>query len=279
MNQGLTLVVVSAIAFGAMAIFARHAYAAGADVLGILLARFLIAGGVLSAIMLILRKPWPRGRALGAAIGMGALGYAGQAACYFSALNHASAGLVALLLYAYPTLVCILAALFLHEKLTPRTLLLLAASFAGIALTLGGGHGTPLGFALGLAAALIYSVYIIVGARELRNTDSLASATVICLSAAATMLVASLFSTPHLPQTPQGWVPVLLIALVSTVLAILAFFAGLKRVGPATASILSTLEPVVTVALAWLLLGETIAPIQLVGGALVLASAAWLARR
>ena len=272
-------VVVSAIAFGAMAIFARHAYAAGADVLGILLARFLIAGGVLSAIMLLLRKPWPRGRPLAAAIGMGALGYAGQAACYFSALNHASAGLVALLLYAYPTLVCILAALFLHEKLTPRTLLLLTASFVGIALTLGGGHGTPLGFALGLAAALIYSVYIIVGARELKDTDSLASATVICLSAAATMLVASIFVEPHFPRTPQGWIPMLLIALVSTVLAILAFFAGLKRVGAATASILSTLEPVVTVALAWLLLAETIAAIQLAGGILVLASAAWLARR
>ena len=275
----MTYIIVSAIAFGAMAIFARHAYAAGADVLGVLLARFLIAGLVLGAVMLVARKRWPRGRPLAAAIGMGAVGYAGQAACYFTALNHASAGLVALLLYAYPTLVCILAAAFLEERLSPRIVALLGVSFVGIALTLGGGHGTPIGFALSLAAALIYSVYIIVGARELKGTEALASTTVICLSAAATMLVASLFLEPSFPAEAMGWIPLALIALVSTVLAILTFFAGLKRVGPAAASIGSTLEPVVTVVLAWLVLGEAIAPVQLVGGALVLGSAAWLARR
>jgi drug/metabolite transporter (DMT)-like permease len=275
----LTYIIVSAIAFGAMAIFARYAYAAGADVLGVLISRFVLAGLVLAAVMVVARKPWPRGRPLVAAIGMGAVGYAGQAACYFAALNHASAGLVALLLYAYPTLVCLLAAAFLGQKLTPRIAALLAASFVGIALTLGGGHGTALGFALSLAAALIYSVYIIVGARELRGTDALASATVICLSAAATMLVASCFVSPTFPAEAAGWWPLVLIALVSTVLAILTFFAGLRRVGPANASIVSTLEPVVTVGLAWLVLGEAIAPVQLVGGALVLGSAAWLARR
>ena len=69
------------------------------------------------------------------------------------------------------------------------------------------------------------------------------------------------------------------IAVVSTVVAMIAFFGGLKRVGPAVASIASTLEPVVTVALAWIILGESLAPIQIVGGALVLGSAAWLARK
>jgi drug/metabolite transporter (DMT)-like permease len=277
--KGLVFIAVSAVAFGAMAIFARFAYAGGADVLGVLVARFTVAGSVLALVMLATRRPWPRGRALAVAIGMGGVGYVGQAVCYFTALNHASAGLVALLLYAYPTLVCILGAIFLGDRLTARTVALLAASFAGIALTLGGGHGTPLGFALGLAAALVYSVYIVVGARELKGTDALASTTVICLSAAATLAIASLWRAPQFPAAPAGWIPVVLIALVSTVLAIIAFFAGLKRVGAATASIVSTLEPVVTVALAWMVLGESLAPMQVVGGVLVLGSAAWLARR
>ena len=262
-----------------MAIFARFAYEGGADVLGVLIARFAIAGSILALLMLATRRPWPRGRALAVAIGMGAVGYVGQAVCYFAALNHASAGLVALLLYAYPTLVCILAAIFLRERLTARTLALLAASFAGIALTVGGGNGTPTGFALGLGAALFYSVYIIVGARELKDSDALASTTVVCLSAAATLIIASLFQAPRFPDAAWGWIPVALIALVSTVVAILAFFAGLKRVGPATASIVSTLEPVVTVALAWGVLGESLSVIQVLGAMLVLGSAAWLARR
>ncbi|MBC8022385.1 MAG: DMT family transporter [Burkholderiales bacterium] len=262
-----------------MAIFARFAYAGGADLLGVLLARFAIAGSILALLMIATRRPWPRGRVLAVAVGMGAVGYVGQAVCYFAALNHASAGLVALLLYAYPTLVCILAAIFLRERLTARTVGLLALSFAGIALTLGGGQGTATGFALGLAAALFYSVYIIVGARELKESDALASTTVVCLSAAATLGIASLFQAPRFPVEASGWIPVFLIALVSTVVAILAFFAGLKRVGPATASIVSTLEPVVTVALAWGILGESLSAIQVLGGILVLGSAAWLARR
>ena len=279
MNQGLALVLMSATCFGAMAIFGRFAYAGGADVVGVLISRFAIAGILLALVMAATRRAWPRGRPLAVCVGMGAIGYAGQAACYFSALNHASAGLVALLLYAYPTLVAILAAVFLRQPLTRRTVLLLAASFAGIVLTLGGGHGTPLGMALALGGAAVYSVYIIVGARELAGTDSLASTTVICLSAAATFLVASLFQQPRFPGAWWGWVAVGLIAVVSTVVAILAFFAGLKRVGPATASIASTLEPVVTVVLAWALLGESLALMQVAGGILVLASAAWLARR
>jgi drug/metabolite transporter (DMT)-like permease len=68
-----------------------------------------------------------------------------------------------------------------------------------------------------------------------------------------------------------GWVAG--IALVSTVGAIVLFFAGLKRVGPTAASILSTLEPVVTVVLAALAFGESLGPAQLLGGALVLAAA------
>jgi drug/metabolite transporter (DMT)-like permease len=262
-----------------MAIFARFAFAAGADVIGVLIARFTLAGAILALIMLATRRPWPRGRPLIVAILMGAIGYVGQAVCYFTALNHASAGLVALLLYTYPTLVCLLAAIFLHERLTARRVFLLAVSFAGIALTLGGGHGTPTGIALGLAAAAFYSIYIVVGARELAGTDALASTTVVCLSAGASLAIASLFREPHFPGAWWGWIPVAAIALLSTVVAILAFFAGLKRVGPATASIASTLEPVVTVALAWLILGESLAPVQIAGGALVLASAIWLARK
>jgi drug/metabolite transporter (DMT)-like permease len=275
----MLLIVVSAVAFGAMAIFARFAYAGGADVLGVLSLRFLIAGVLLTLVMLARRRPWPRGRALVVAILMGAIGYVGQAVCFFAALNHASAGLVALLLYVYPTLVCLLAAAFLHQPLTRRTLVVLAVSFIGIALTLGGGHGTATGIALGLAAAAFYSVYIIVGSRELAGTDALGATTVVCLSAAATLGIASLLRTPQFPAVWWGWAAVLAIALVSTVVAMLAFFGGLKRVGPARASILSTLEPVVTVALAWVLLGESLSPLQLVGGALVLGSAVSLARK
>jgi drug/metabolite transporter (DMT)-like permease len=77
----------------------------------------------------------------------------------------------------------------------------------------------------------------------------------------------------------RGWPWLACITVISTVVAMLAFFAGLKRTGPSAAAILSTFEPVVTTALATLALGETLTLAQLAGGALVLASVAVLQLR
>ena len=69
------------------------------------------------------------------------------------------------------------------------------------------------------------------------------------------------------------------IASVSTVMPIVLFMAGLARVGPSTASIASTIEPPFTVALAWIVFGETLGPLQLVGGAFVLSAVVLLQLR
>ncbi|MCJ7568585.1 MAG: DMT family transporter, partial [Anaerolineales bacterium] len=63
---------------------------------------------------------------------------------------------------------------------------------------------------------------------------------------------------------------------LSTILALGTFLAGMQRVGPTTASLLSTLEPVFTVLLAIVFLGEFLTTIQTVGGGLVLAAAVLL---
>ena len=69
-----------------------------------------------------------------------------------------------------------------------------------------------------------------------------------------------------------GWFWLVCIAVVSTVVASLTFFAGMRRTGPSTAAILSIFEPIVTSGLAALTLGESLAPIQFLGGLLVLSA-------
>lgn len=281
--RGALLVALSASAFGAMAIFGRFAYAGGTDVLGLLTLRFVIGGGALALVAAKRGVVWPRGRSLASIAAMGALGYVGQSICYFVALQHAQASLVALLLYLYPAFVTVLAAITLGERITRVKGAALVLCLAGSALMVGGGRGEPLGIALGLAAAVVYSIYIVVGARVTRGVDPLATTAVVCLSAAAVFVVASLVRTaagmpPHLPSTFSAWAALAAIALVSTVTAMLAFFAGLTRLGAARTSMLSTLEPVVTVALAAVLLGETLTAMQWAGGAAVLAAVLWLVR-
>jgi drug/metabolite transporter (DMT)-like permease len=72
--------------------------------------------------------------------------------------------------------------------------------------------------------------------------------------------------------TAAGWGWLACLAAVSTVASISLFFAGLRRAGPTTASILATVEPLVTVLLAFLVFAETLGPVQLAGGGLVLAA-------
>jgi drug/metabolite transporter (DMT)-like permease len=74
------------------------------------------------------------------------------------------------------------------------------------------------------------------------------------------------------PHSAMGFASVLAIALVCTVIALSTFFAGMERVGPTRASMISTLEPVVTVSAAALFLGEPLTVLNLVGGALILGS-------
>jgi drug/metabolite transporter (DMT)-like permease len=103
----------------------------------------------------------------------------------------------------------------------------------------------------------------------------------VCTGAAFTLAVASAALGGLRPGelTLAGWGWLAALAAVSTVGAISLFFAGLRRVGPTAASILSTVEPLVTVVLAFLVFGETLGIVQTFGGALVLAAVVTLARR
>jgi len=269
---GAVLVAVSAAAFGSLAIFARYAYADGMDTFTILFLRFALAA-LLMLILLIARgEHLPRGATLLRLIGMGSLGYVGQAFCYFTALRYASAGLVSLLLYLYPVFVAVLSAIVWRERMTAGKGLVLLLALVGTALTAGPAGGQTPGVLLAVAAAAIYSVYIIVGAQVMKSVTAVQSSVVIFGSAAAVFGALMAVNGPHPPMTVSGWAAIAAIVLIATIVAVVAFLAGLERIGPTNAAMFSTLEPVVTVSLAVLLLGETLKPLTLLGGGLILAA-------
>ncbi len=286
--SGVLLVLLSAAGFGAMPIFARYAYADGANLYGVLIMRFWVAGLLLLALTAWRGTPWPGRAKLAQLAAMGGIGYTGMSYCYFAALNYLPAGLVSLLLYAYPIMVSVLAVLFLHEKVTLLQCCALALCALGTLLIVGADSlpgGVPLspqGLGLGLGAALIYAGYITLGARVTRQLDPVLATTVICLAAAGAFTLVALalaqLSLPtRLPASLPGWGGLLGVAVVSTVLAIVAFFAGLKRLGAAQTAMLSTFEPLVTITLSAWLLSESLTPWQTLGGAATLGGVVWLA--
>ena len=276
---GIALIAVSAASFGALGIFGKVAYDAGGEPVGVLSIRFGIAAAVLTVVMVLRREQWPRGRLLAGLLALGGLCYVGQSLAFFTALTYASASLVAVLLYLYPGLVVLLSRVVLGERLTRAKIAALLLASVGTVLTVGPlGGGQVLGIVLGATSALVYSVYIISSARITPRAGALPSATVVICAAAAVYGVLALLTRPDYPSGLAGALSGVGIALLSTVVAIGTFFAGLRRVGPTDAATVSSLEPAVTVLLAVTLLGESVTPLQLVGGSLVLTGVLVLAR-
>ena len=279
--SGPLLCLASAAAFGAMGIFGKLAYDEGATVGTLLSVRFVLAAilfwilvmgtGAIRHVRAISRRD------LGIALALGAVGYSAQAGAYFAALERLDASLLSLLLYTFPAMVTVAAIVLGRERANRRTAAALVLASAGLTLVLAGaGAGAldPLGTLLGISAAVIYSAYVLTSASIAGRVGPLVLSALVCTGAAATLTVAGVAGGDmHLGSvstTGFGWLAG--IAVVSTVGAVSLFFAGLKRVGPTTASILSTAEPVTTVVLAFLVFGETLGPVQLAGGALVLAA-------
>jgi len=275
---GIALVAVSAVSFGTFAILGRYAYADGLDAPTILFLRFTLAALVLAPILALRRPARPPAAAVWRLVGMGAIGYVGQAMAYLTALKYASSGLVALLLYLYPMFVAVLSAIVLRQKISRATALALALALFGLALTVGPAGGQLPGILLAIAAALIYSVYILIGNQVLRSVSPLLAATVIFGSAGAASGLLMLAGGPHWPGSAAGWVTMAVIIVIATIVPVVTFLAGLERIGPTNAALLSTLEPAVTVVLAALLLGETLKPVSLIGGAIILVAVALLTR-
>jgi drug/metabolite transporter (DMT)-like permease len=278
-RQGILLCAASAAGFGAMAVLAKLAYAAGAGVVEVLTIRFALAAAVLG--VLAPRRVRPGRGALAAGLALGAVCYAAESGLFVAALTRMDAAPAELLFYAYPTIVVVGAIIIGREAASRRRLAALALASTGVVLVLAGGHAgaiEPVGAALALAAALGYAGYILVADRV--GTDPRTLAALVCAGAAASFGAFGLASGElRLDLGLEAWTWIAAIAVVSTVLPLAAFLAGMERIGPGRASILSALEPPLTVALASAALGEALSPLQLAGGGLVLAAVAALQLR
>jgi drug/metabolite transporter (DMT)-like permease len=275
---GILLIAISATAFGTLAVFGRFLYAAGLDTFTILFLRFGCAALFMAMILLLRKEKLPRGKILLQLIGMGALGYVGQSFSYLTAINYASAGLVALLLYLYPMFVFILSVIVLREKVTWIKIVAIILALLGTTLTVDPAGGKLYGILLAVAAALIYSVYIIVGTNVMKHVSAVQSSLVIFASAGAVYGILTVFNGVHLPSTNFGWLSIAGIVFVATVIPVVTFLAGLERIGPTNAAMLSTLEPVVTVLLATWIFGERLQTIILLGGGMILIAVILLTR-
>ena len=275
---GIILIGISAASFGTLAIFGHYVYADGMDTFTVLFLRFGISAAFMTVVLLLRKEHLPSGKILAQLVGMGALGYVGQSFLYMTAIKYASSGLVALLLYLYPMFVFILSVFILHEKVNWVKVTALILALVGSALTVDPNGGQLIGALMAITAALIYSIYIIVGTNVMKHVSAVQSSAIIFASAGAVFGALAFTNGAQFPASNSGWLAMLGIIIISTIIPVVTFLAGLERIGPTNAAMLSTLEPVVTVLLAAWLFGEKLTPIVMVGGGLILVAVILLTR-
>ncbi|CAN5760765.1 DMT family transporter [soil metagenome] len=290
---GVVLVLVSAIGFGSGALLATPVYAAGLDWLTLLAWRFMIAAA--ASWLWLLAFPAHRAslrrmsrRRVAIVLTLGVL-YVGNSGTYFAALETVPASLTALIVYMYPALVAVLSIRFGRRLEGRRAWIALILTTVGVALAVGGiaaGEVPPLlGLVLALASPVIYALWIVLAARlggERSEREGATPPETSEPAPAAALMTTATFAVwwlaalatgrpTHPADIPtEAWLPLLLLGVLSTAVAVQTFYAGSKRIGAANASLVSTIEPVYIIAMATALLHETLTPVQMVGGALVI---------
>lgn len=274
-HAGSFMVVASAAGFATLAIFIKLAYDAGVNTITILAFRFLLAALILWPILKLRNIPFNiKPKTIVQLCLMGALGYGTMSTFFALSIEHLPVSLAAMLLYTYPALVTLLSFAVGDEHITWHKCIALAICFSGLFLILGVSFASisTIGVLLGMGAAVVYSGYIVIGNRVLKNVHPLVATTYVCSAAAAAFILIGLAKGSLILTMPvNAWLSLAGIAILGTIVGILFFFAGLSRIGAANASIISTAEPLITVLLSVTLLGDSVSLLQSLGGLLIIA--------
>ncbi len=291
-GAGMALALVSAIGFSTLGIFATNLYGYGFSVPQTLAWRFTVASAFLWCFLGVRRwvssnksagesfhddqgigAEGEKSRAFRNLLLLALFGFTPQAGLYFLTVKLLAPGITSLLLYLYPAFVLLLSAFFLKRKPTTGQLIALTISFLGCVVTFFEPGEYPMaGLLLGVLVAISYGVYLVSGEKILAGFDPFFSTAVIMTTAGifywALLFVAGL--PVKVPGSAMEWVFIACIALVATVLPITSLFSSMKRIGATNASLISTVEPVMTVLLSALILGEQLTANRIWGGLFII---------
>ncbi len=271
---GSLYVLLSTFGFGTLAILTQLAYNAGLNVNTTLAIRFAFAA-LFAWPVLIIRRQWRVSWRRIVTLAVIGLCYIVNAVTYFVALQYAPVSAVTVIFYTYPVIVMLLSIAFLNERLTLLRALAMGLAVLGGVVMLGLHFAGFSGKGLILAgiSGSFYALYIVLNSRLTHDIPVGITSTWVMTGMAVSFLAFGAVSGRlDFSFRPSGWLIMLGMVIFATVLPVQFFLAGMFRIGSTMAAVLGTFEPVVTMVLSAVLLGEHIGIYRIVGGVFVLAA-------
>jgi drug/metabolite transporter (DMT)-like permease len=266
---GLLFAVGSGVAFGTLAILGKLAYEVGAQPLPLLAARFSFAAVLLAGFQAVTGQSAGLGRRTTAKLALVGLVYGLEASLFFFALDHAPAASVSLIFYSYPLWTNLIGLGTGLEKFRARVFLALVLGTAGVVSIFEVSELGLLGPLLALAAAVSVAIYFLLAQVLLKDISPAASATWTTAGAALAALVATGTTQQGLPAAA---LPHAMGLAVASAISFVLVYAAIARIGSARTSVANMVEPVTTVVLAALILGEEITLRIAIGAVLVISA-------
>lgn len=272
---GIALAGIAAVAFGTLAISAKFAYRAGSQVLPLLTVRFVGATLLIAIFHWLTRRAVkvPR-EVMWKLLLLGGIGYGLETALFFAALERAPAGVVALIFYSYPLWTVLLGFATKLEPFKWKLLAALVVGSIGVGIVFSPENRGLVGPLLALGAAVTVAVYFISMQVVLRDVDASPAAFWTSAGAAVTTTATALVVGDPLPS--GAVVPALALAAASGI-AFITLYGAIVRIGSSRTSVAAMVEPIATLALAALLLGEVLTTRLLIGAALIVSALPLLA--
>ncbi|WP_346938351.1 DMT family transporter [uncultured Clostridium sp.] len=281
--KGIFYIAIASIAFGIMPILAKLAYKGGANAINTLALRFTFASIILffyiknKKLSLRLNKDQIK-----LILFMGVIGYSMTSILLFIAYNYIDVGIAGMILHTYPLMVMVLSIIIYKEKFKLKKFLYLMVTTIGVFIMLDVKVGSinTIGVVLVLLSALCYAIYVLGASNDkVKNINSYVMTFYISVISAivgsATGIATNSFNNPI---NFYGIISILLIAFISTVVALMAFLKGVKLIGPTNSAIFSALEPIVSLVLGVIVLGESISFKIIIGSTIIILAMIQLAK-
>lgn len=270
---GFILILIASFCYGSNATLAKVNFINGGDTFSFLIVRFFVSAVVLSVFWKLHRKDTAPLKLSHILVGMGlGLLIFIISFCFTSAVQFIPAGLVTVLLFTFPLWIGLLAWITREEEIGPLKTICLISAFIGLVLAVGQQFVASWeGVTLGLLSAFFLAVNVFYGNRFTRHVKSLDLTFLMMWGCALACLPWLLFDTPHFPEAPGGILNLFVAALLF-VAGLFCFFYGMPFIGAIKASIYNNIEPLFSLSLAYLILGETLSHLQLVGALVVIVS-------
>lgn len=278
------LVFTGALCFSAKAVFVKLAYRHEVDSVSLLALRMLFSLPIFLVFAWWSGRdkhssyPRPTGKDWLGIVLVGILGYYLASMFDFFGLQYIDASLERLILFIYPTIVLIISAIWLKQKINTDQYIALALTYVGVTLAflcgkdISSSSNFYLGGGLIFLSAFTYAIYLIGSGRLLPKVGTLRFTSYAMTAACGAVLLhhAVVRQWQLFDFAPEVYYLSILIALISTVLPAFMVAEGIRLIGAGNAAIISSVGPISTIILAYLFLGERLNGWQAAGALLVI---------